>query len=292
MSNSSKKTPWHLRFAPGAILRQIGLAVLALTMLVGVQTAEAQSPDIQFYGVYGVDTYYELGYYNGQWHEFVTELNQIQRPRARGFKGYASYRHESPLQCGPPGGGNRTAFSKRIIKRTLWYHDDTHRNKEDYEDYCRGGQIQRSDYLVANTNNVPVLYLSNKAMIVGRIETVLSSIAKNVDEHRTSVLLTATHTSGTKNFTVVTKYRIEGGANVVSHSQSVVLKPGQKKSISLFVPVGNWATIDSVTATQNRPYPVPPRAPPVFIAPVPVPKPVPVPAPPSNPNPNPRRPRR
>ena len=37
MRNASTKTPWHLRFAPGAVLRQIGLAVLALTMLVGFQ---------------------------------------------------------------------------------------------------------------------------------------------------------------------------------------------------------------------------------------------------------------
>ena len=36
-ASETKKTPWHLRFAPGAILRQIGLAVLSLTMLVGVQ---------------------------------------------------------------------------------------------------------------------------------------------------------------------------------------------------------------------------------------------------------------
>ena len=39
---NAKKSPWHLRFAPGAILRQIGLAVLALTMLFGVQSATAQ----------------------------------------------------------------------------------------------------------------------------------------------------------------------------------------------------------------------------------------------------------
>ena len=43
MRNSSTKTPWHLRFAPGAILRQIGLAILALTMLVGVQMPEANA---------------------------------------------------------------------------------------------------------------------------------------------------------------------------------------------------------------------------------------------------------
>ena len=42
MSNSSKKTPWHLRFAPGDILRQIGLAVLALVVLVGGQSTTAQ----------------------------------------------------------------------------------------------------------------------------------------------------------------------------------------------------------------------------------------------------------
>ncbi len=43
MRNSSTKAPWHLRFAPGDILRQIGLAVLALTMLVGVQTPPVNS---------------------------------------------------------------------------------------------------------------------------------------------------------------------------------------------------------------------------------------------------------
>ena len=39
MSNSSKKTPWRLRFAPGAILRKSGLiAVLALTGLITALT--------------------------------------------------------------------------------------------------------------------------------------------------------------------------------------------------------------------------------------------------------------
>ena len=134
--------------------------------LLAGSTGEAQSPDIQFYGV---DTYYVLDYWNGQWHEIVTEVNQIQWPRASGLKGYAFYRQESPLQCGPPGGGNQTAFTKRRIKRTLWYHDDTHVNKEDYEDYCRGFQIHRSDYLVANTNSPPVLYLTTKRWSSARL---------------------------------------------------------------------------------------------------------------------------
>ena len=46
LASQTKKTPWHLRFAPGAILRQIGLAILTLTMLVGVQTPEAWSAGI------------------------------------------------------------------------------------------------------------------------------------------------------------------------------------------------------------------------------------------------------
>ena len=42
MSNASKKMPWHLRFAPGAILRNGLIAVLAIaTALTTVQTKAA-----------------------------------------------------------------------------------------------------------------------------------------------------------------------------------------------------------------------------------------------------------
>ena len=34
MRNSSTKMPWFLRFAPGAILRQIGLAVLVVVVII------------------------------------------------------------------------------------------------------------------------------------------------------------------------------------------------------------------------------------------------------------------
>ena len=45
MSNSSKKTPWHLRFAPGAILRKKGLlAILALAVTVTVLTTIKANP--------------------------------------------------------------------------------------------------------------------------------------------------------------------------------------------------------------------------------------------------------
>ena len=175
------------------------------------------------------------------------------------------------------------------MARTVWYSDGTHLNTEHYVEFCLFGKIRRDDYLeaVPKEEQQPARYLSSKAMVVGRIEQA-SSHYRRVKQHVTRLKVEATHTSGNKNFTFTIKYRVEGSTEVTTVQRSVVLKPGQKKRISLFVPVGNWATIDSVTAIQNRPHPAPPPAPPVFIAPVPVPKPVPVPAPPSNP----RRPRR
>lgn len=171
------------------------------------------------------------------------------------------------------------SFVKRKIQRTLWYHSSAHRDLFGYEVQCINDKLDKQDYLEGTTNSVPVLYLDNKAMVVGTIERQISSIAKTVAEHRTSVQLTATHTSGTKNFTVFTKCRIGGGANVVSHSQSVVLKPGQKKRIRLYVPAGgSWATIDSITVHENRPTnPIPSPTPP-GVVPVPVPVPSPPPA--------------
>ena len=68
------KTPWFLRFASEAILRQSGLAVLALTMLFGVPNAEAQLPTFE---VYGIDTTYVKEYVGGQWHETETALNNV-----------------------------------------------------------------------------------------------------------------------------------------------------------------------------------------------------------------------
>ena len=57
MRNSSKKTPWHLRFAPGAILRQIGLAVLAVVALIfthDVSAADAVT-ETHYYEKFGGD---------------------------------------------------------------------------------------------------------------------------------------------------------------------------------------------------------------------------------------------
>ena len=60
MRNSSKKMLWFLRFVPGSILRKIGLAVLALTVLVGVQSAQAQI---------NIDSTTEWTYVSSGWYE-------------------------------------------------------------------------------------------------------------------------------------------------------------------------------------------------------------------------------
>ena len=52
MKNSSKKTPWHLRFAPGAILRKSGLAVFAVGLLAFVDptaSLNAATREIHYY---------------------------------------------------------------------------------------------------------------------------------------------------------------------------------------------------------------------------------------------------
>ena len=61
-ASETKKTPWFLRFAPGAILRQIGLAILTLTMLVGVQTAQmmASVPTIDWCPKYESKTEFSM----------------------------------------------------------------------------------------------------------------------------------------------------------------------------------------------------------------------------------------
>ena len=94
------KTPWHLRFAPGAILRQIGLAVLTLTMLFGFQNAEAQLPT---YEIYGIDTTWLHEYVGGRWYETLTTKDQVFYPGGT-ISGRASYRSAAPIQDCPPSG--------------------------------------------------------------------------------------------------------------------------------------------------------------------------------------------
>ena len=49
MRNSSKKTPWHLRFAPGAILRKKAIiAILALATVLSPISAIAVHPVVAF----------------------------------------------------------------------------------------------------------------------------------------------------------------------------------------------------------------------------------------------------
>ena len=83
-----------MRFAPGAILRQIGLAVLALTVLVGVQNAEAQLPD---FDIYGIDTAHLYEYEGGQWYETLTTVNSVYVPGGS-TKGVVSCRFAHPYQ--------------------------------------------------------------------------------------------------------------------------------------------------------------------------------------------------
>ena len=260
MRNSSPKTPWHLRFAPGAVLRQIGLAVLTLTMLVGVQNAEAQSPTID---VYGVDATWENVYIGGQQHEMFSTINSI-NPLSSSAKGYATWRYENPYNCT----SSFNYFEKRRAHATVWYRNGTHRNRYFYADqYDENCPLERHNFLEGSgSTNAPPIYLEEKAMVVGTIETYLSPGQMRGSSHLTKAQLTATHTSGTKNFTVTVKYRVEGSSTVTTVQHSVILKPSRIRIMTLSVPGGDsWATIDSITVHENRPpvvvpVPVPPPA--------------------------------
>lgn len=208
-------------------------------------------------------------YFGGRWHETESKINQIYRPReSRGGskRGSASYRFDSPYPCNT----GKYSILKRRVQSTVWFNDGTSSDIEHYDLHCVKGQIQRRNYSAS-----PARYLSSKAMVVGRIDQVFSLGVRRVKEHRTRLKIEATHTSGNKNFTFTIKYRVEGSAEVTTVQKSVVLKPGQKKRIRLAPPNGgSWATIDSITATENRP----PDPMPGVIAPVPVPVPSPPPA--------------
>ena len=267
-----------------AFFQPAAAVVVGVGLLVG-SAAEAQLPTFE---IYGVDTTYVHRYVGGQWHETETAVNNVYKPGGS-IKGVASYRLAAPYQdCVPDWNSGHAFFmaiEKLVVASTVWYSDGTHLTKEDYDEYCAEGQRHRNDYLEGVTDPPPSRYLSNKAMVVGTIETRVSSRLKRVKRHWTPLRIEATHTSGVKNFTFTIKYRVEGSTEVTTVQRSVVLGPGHKRSIRLFVPAGgSWATIDSITVHEKRrPDPKP------VIVPVPVP--VPVPAPPSNPNPNPRRPR-
>ncbi len=49
-ASETKKMPWHLRFAPGAILRQIGLTILAVVAVLAPISAMAVHPVVAFIG--------------------------------------------------------------------------------------------------------------------------------------------------------------------------------------------------------------------------------------------------
>ena len=239
--------------------------VVGVGLLVG-SNAEAQVPT---YDVYGIDTIYWHLYVGGQWHETDTAVNHVYKP-GRSTEGVASYRYADPnYDCSPLSMDN--LFTKESVKRTIWYSDGSYLNKENYREYCVHGKLRRDNRIrdVPLEEQEPARYLSSKAMVVGTIEQALSSRVKRTKQHLTRLMIKSTHTSGTKNFTLTIKYRVEGSTEVTTVQSSVVLKPKRIRIMTLSVPGGgSWATIDSISFHENRP-PDPPPA----VVPVPVPSP-------------------
>ncbi len=219
----------------------LGFAVIAVA-LVGLAppTAQAQVPT---HDVYDIDTAYLYEYVGGQWYETLTEVNRVNFPRSRPSapKGTASYRSALPMQDCPSSGLRAGALE---VRSTVWYVGLPFLNRENYIEHCRDGQRHRNDYLekIPREDQQPAEYLGSKAMVVGRMEQTFSKV-RRVKEHRTRLKIKATHTSGTKNFTLTVKYRVEGSTEVTTVQSSVVLRPNMMTTMTLSVPGGgSWAT--------------------------------------------------
>ena len=77
---------------------------------------------------------------------------------------------------------------------------------------------------------------------------------KHVGRYRTSMKLTAQHTSGgAKRFTVIIDYYVEGSPTATRITQHVTLSPGETTTMSLSAPSEDWATIGGVTIRENAP---------------------------------------
>ncbi len=250
-----------------AFFQPAAAVVVGVDLLVG-SNAEAQVPT---YDVYGIDTIYWHVYVGGQWYETDTLVNNVYKPGGS-IEGVASYRYAHPnYDCSPLSMHN--LFTKESVKRTIWYSDGSYLNKENYREYCVQGKLRRDNWIrnVPLEDQDPAQYLSSKAMVVGTIEQALSSRVKRTKQHLTRLKITATHTSGVKNFTMTIKYRVEGSTEVTTVQTSVLLRAGGGKLMFMVVPGGgSWATIDSITFHENRPPDPPPAVVPV---PVPVPSP-------------------
>lgn len=115
----------------------------------------------------------------------------------------------------------------------------------------------------AYIDKIPAAEFKSKDWLVGSrtwytglswLGTINASTQKHVGRWRTSMKLTAQHTSGgAKRFTVIIDYYVEGAPTATRITQHVTLSPGETTTMTLSAPRGDWASIGGVTIRENAP---------------------------------------
>ena len=200
----------------------------------------------------------------GAWDRADYERHRTYQPGSRGREeGVASHRHYYPKYW-------EEDYGQSIyVKETKWFVPDNDPQTPEYENlkhYISGsrGRVELLD------KSPPVIDLKSKKSLVGRSTTYTgldwfghptSGSVKTVERWRTSMKLTAQHTSGgAKRFTVTVNYGVNGSYSPTSVSRSVTLSPGETTTMSLSAPSGGYAVILSVDIREKAP-PAPPPTP-------------------------------
>lgn len=269
MESTTSKSPIKEKAVIAAFLA----VVTALTSLPNDAEAAAPPPTYELYGTDTKRTYrvVNLGivpimpiYRFGAWERAKVEINRVYKPGSRGREeSVATSRYYWDE-------GTRETYGVILTaKSTKWFVADNQKPEYDNLYHYRTekdpvtGKRSRYDFVRRGDKDPAVIDLGSKAWLVGSRTwytglgwrgNVNSGTQKHVGRWRTSMKLTAQHTSGgAKRFTVNIDYGVNGSTDPTTISRSVTLSPGETTTISLFSPGGDWSNILDVSIRENAP---------------------------------------
>ena len=269
MESTTSKSPIKEKAVIAAFLA----VVTALTSLPnGAEAASralAPPPTYEFYGtdieriyvIKDAGTIIPLLLHGAVWVLESRETHRFVKPGSRDrLKSIATYQLDWPT-------GTQETYGRYYdTGSTRWYvsdgQDPPFDNRFHYyleKDFTTGkvNEINLGD------DDIPAAEFKSKDWLVGSrtwytglswLGTINASTQKHVGRWRTSMKLTAQHTSGgAKRFTVIIDYYVEGAPTATRITQHVTLSPGETTTMTLSAPSGDWASIGGVTIRENAP---------------------------------------
>ena len=265
MESTTSKSPIKEKAVIAAFLA----VVTALASLLNDAKAAAPRPTYEFYGtdtkeVYVIEdagTIIPLLLHGAVWVLESRETHRFVKPGSR--RRLESVATRVFIW---PKGTQETYGRYYDAGSTEWYVPDGQKPwKNRYNFYLEKdfttGKVNRISH--PYMNDVPAVEFKSKQWLVGSrtwytglswLGTVTLSSNKHVGRWRTSMKLTAQHTSGgAKRFTVIIDYYVEGSPTATRITQHVTLSPGETTTMTLSAPSGDWASIGGVTIRENAP---------------------------------------